>query len=516
MKSGLSLINWTKNRMEFFESSGNWIIALGKTLVHSLWIGLLILSMLKIVLQFVPGRHSALRYRMALTSLILYVGSVTMLFFSLYSPSEAEPTGGSAPSIDPFSITLFESFALEGGRSAVRIICYICSYIYFSGILVMLIRSAFSIKYMRALRKSGTPVEGRWSDRFNQIREKIGIRQKVDLLRSEAINSPALIGLVKPAIIVPAGMLTQLPVGQVETILMHELYHLRRFDFLVNLIQLVVEALFFYNPAVWTISHQIRTEREKCCDDRVLEVVGQPEDYARALYQLAQQHLGFSSLAPSANGTDQYQLFNRIKRILNQSTMKTNIREKLYALLLMAGGVIILFTLSGFSQGFSVIQYDYFTQKVTVVPDESPADPVVMALPDTIPKPVKEELEVVEEELETVKELELIEEAEAAKLEALEEIDWEEIKKEIELSKVHLDSIMKDIDFDFDFDFDVDIDLEEMRIDLEQAMKEMKEINWDQIHKELEKSMAELEKIDVEQIRIEVEKAMKELESEKE
>lgn len=95
-------------------------------------------------------------------------------------------------------------------------------------------------------------------------------------MESGIITVPALVGYIKPVILVPAGMLSNLSVSQVETILMHELYHLRRFDAIANMIQLLIENIFFYNPAVWAISNIIRTEREKCCDDRVLDSCGDP------------------------------------------------------------------------------------------------------------------------------------------------------------------------------------------------------------------------------------------------
>jgi hypothetical protein len=319
---------------------------------------------------------------------------------------------------------------------------------------------------------------------------------------------------------------------------------------------------------VWIISKQIRIEREKCCDDAVLEKTSRPEEYATALYQLAQQYRGVSSLSPSAAGTNQYYLLKRIKRILNQSTMKSNIREKLYALLLMAGGVILLFTLSGFSQGLSIIHHDYFSREMAqktgesrsadVVPILSPAGPVTnpdpipatipdpvpetIVAPDTVPDLQKEEKEkAMQEALEEIDWEEIKEEIESAKQQALEEIDWEEIKKdmeaarkevmedidwdeikkdmeqarlkafeeidwesikkEMENSRIHMDSVMKDFDFDFDIDFEeFDFDFEEFDIDL------------DQLKLDLEKAMEDMKNIDFEKMKADIEKSLAEIE----
>lgn len=563
--------------MALFESSGNWIIALGKTLVFSLLIGFLILSVLKVLLQFVSGKHSGKRYWMAVFSLMIYSVSVGLMFFSFYSPVTVFSNEAKTAVSEILSGGMLQNLAVNDQRSTLVILYMSSTYLYFCGILVMLIRLLISIRSIRGLKTTGTIVEGDWAQRFIQLKYMVGVRQKVDLLLSDRIRVPGLIGVFKPAIIIPASMLTHLPVGQVETILLHELYHLKRLDYLMNSVQLFLEVLFFYNPAVWIISQQIRIEREKCCDDGVVEKTSRPEDYANALYQVAQQHQVISSLSTSAAGTNQYHLLNRIKRILNQSTMKSNIREKLSALLLMAGGFVLLFTLSGFSQGFSIIQNDYISQEVAqdseetkdsqrdsnVVPLETitrasgileekqamsateiveiPEPPETILAPDTVPdirsvereKAMQEAMdeidwEEIKKEIETAKQQALEEidweeikrDVETARKEALEEIDWDEIKKEMENSRIHLDSVMKHIDFDFDFDSDEDfdfdfdfehefnIDLDQLKLDLEKAMEEIKNIDYEQMKADIKKSLDEIETIDVDKIREDIEKAM--------
>ena len=487
--------------MEFFEASGNWAVALGKTLIHSLWIGLLLLSILKIILQTIPGRYSNIRYRIATISLLIFLSSVVTLFLLLFVPLQAQTTAMTATQKFPGVIPHIQYISGNIGRSPVILLYTICSYIYFTGILIMLIRSINSFRQIHKLKREGVPIPGIWYERFLQIKNSMGIRRNVLLLESDRIYVPSVIGLLKPAVIVPVGMFTHLSPDQVETILMHELYHLRRFDFLVNLIQLVVEAIFFYNPAVWTISKMIRTERENCCDDRVIQSCGDPLAYARALFQLAEHHQLFHTLVPGALGSDQYQLFNRIKRILNQKNMKTNIREKLLSLLIMAGGVIILLIVSGFSSGFSIVKHSDSRQvltasNVTLLPESIQTEAIVL---DTIP--VSEE-----KSPEKIDHAEIEKEMEAAKKEALAEIDWEEIKQEVEKARIEamesIDWEELQMDFDFDFDFDVDIDMEAIKIEIKQTMKELEEVDWESIRQDMEKS---LEEIDWEEINKEME-----------
>jgi bla regulator protein BlaR1 len=545
--------------MEFFEASGNWTVALGKTMVHSLWIGLLLLSVLKITLQVLPGRYSLLRYRLTTGSLFLFIGTVVALFIFLYAPMQTQ-LGMNQPALQiPVLVPFIQGLSVHSGNSPVMLICTICCYIYFAGILFMFIRSILSFSVIRQMKRNGVLVQHEWYDRFLHLKYSLGIRKRVTLLESESLSVPALVGLFKPAIIVPVGMFTHLPADQVETILLHELHHLKRFDFLVNIMQSVVEGLFFYNPAVWTISQMIRTERENCCDDRVIQSCGDPIVYARALFQLAGHHQPFNNLMPGAGGTDQFQLFNRIKRILNQTTMKTNIREKLFSLMLLAGAMIILFTVSGFSSGFSIIRHHDSRmdeepsrntssvlpmQKPVLVLDTIPApDPVPEAVPEPeqLTEKEKEEIkkeiqaakeaiaeidwEAIEMEIQAAKEEALSEidweemkkEVEAAKVEALESIDWEEIKKEMEAArleamesidweeiqkdiantKIDIDSMMQEMDFDLDFDFDFDMD--ELMNDLEESMREIENIDLEAMHRDIEKSMQE---IDFEEIRL--------------
>ena len=190
--------------------------------------------------------------------------------------------------------------------------------------------------------------------------------------------------------------------------------------------------------------------------------------------------------------------------------MKTNIREKLFSILLMAGGVIILLTISGFSSGFSIVKHNDSKQEASIqsVTSQLVQAPIPIMGQDTIPLPdpdapekieqaeLEKEIEVAKMEpmkvLEEVNWEEIKKEMELAQQEAIESIDWEELKKEMEVAKqqamesidweelkldlaetrIHVDSIMQD----FDFDFDLDIDMEDIKVEMEEAMKEIENI----------------------------------------
>jgi beta-lactamase regulating signal transducer with metallopeptidase domain len=144
----------------------------------------------------------------------------------------------------------------------------------------------------------------------------LGIRRPVALLESAAVAVPAVIGWLRPVVLVPASALAGLTPQQLELILAHELAHVRRNDYLVNLVQAVVETLLFYHPAAWWMSRQVRREREHCCDDLAVAVAGNRLEYARALAVLEELRAAPLRLAPAATGPAHGVLLSRIRRLL--------------------------------------------------------------------------------------------------------------------------------------------------------------------------------------------------------
>jgi hypothetical protein len=395
------------------------------------------------------------------------------------------------------------------------------------------------------MKQSGFPVQESWQIRFAQLKVSLGIPKKVALMESHKLTSPSLIGFLKPVILVPAGMFSNLSVSQVETILLHELYHLRRFDTLVNVMQLIIENLFFYNPAVWAISKIVRNEREKCCDDRVLNSCKDPLNYAKALYQVAGHNQQLTHLTPGAGGSDQFQLLTRIKRILNQGAMKNTIREKLFSLLILAGGLLIMLTVTGFSSGFSIVKDKGAWQKVRISQSTDPqamaepatetatepavesiaepiTNPTLVQVADTVPEvenepeelekidweEIKKELEEARLEIKEIDWEEIKKEMEEARIEALEEIDWEEIKKEMEEARIEaleeidwekirmeMEEFKIDLDslkLDLDFDFDIDVDIDKIK---EEVSRSMQDINWEELEADMTRAKVKLDSL---------------------
>ncbi len=153
----------------------------------------------------------------------------------------------------------------------------------------------------------------RWQEALKRLARELRISRPVMLLESYLTEAPVTLGYFAPVILVPAGVLAGFPAAQMEAILLHELAHIRRHDYLVNVLQRAVEALLFYHPAVWWFSHVMRVERENCCDDAVVSIHGNAHAYASALAALEQTRWGGKEPALAATGGS---LVKRIRRLL--------------------------------------------------------------------------------------------------------------------------------------------------------------------------------------------------------
>jgi beta-lactamase regulating signal transducer with metallopeptidase domain len=146
-----------------------------------------------------------------------------------------------------------------------------------------------------------------------RLSRRLHIGRPVALLQSAGVDVPTVIGWMRPVILLPVSALAGLSTTQVEAILAHELAHIRRHDYLVNLLQTFLETLLFYHPAVWWLSRQIRDERENCCDDLAVSLCGDPVAYARALADLEEHRGAPAQLVLAASGGA---LLNRVRRLL--------------------------------------------------------------------------------------------------------------------------------------------------------------------------------------------------------
>jgi len=190
------------------------------------------------------------------------------------------------------------------------------------------------------LRRRGTQApDAGFAEVCRQWSKRLGILRNVQLLESKYITEPLTLGFWKPVVLFPAGMLLQLSPAQVEALLLHELAHVRRYDYLVNLLQMSLDVCFFYHPLFWLLSGETRSRREDCCDDTVLRYTGDRLGYARVLTELKLQPVHpQNAFAMTATGKNNFSM--RILRIAGITPQRSN-RANLLFLLLLLGGVAL-------------------------------------------------------------------------------------------------------------------------------------------------------------------------------
>jgi beta-lactamase regulating signal transducer with metallopeptidase domain len=191
----------------------------------------------------------------------------------------------------------------------------VCAWL--AGVLLHLSRFAGAWLLVRRLRLSAAPVPERFEELLARVSGRLRVRRAVRLCQSALVEVPTVVGHLRPLILIPAGALLGLTPRQLEAVLAHELAHVRRYDYAVNLLQTAVETLLFYHPAARWLSRRVRAEREHACDDAAVEATGDVLLYARALAALEHLRAGAkppAALALAANGGS---LMQRIQRLVN-------------------------------------------------------------------------------------------------------------------------------------------------------------------------------------------------------
>ena len=330
------------------------IDAIGITLINSIWQGLMVLVVLWLLLQVIPKPKVQLKYWLSVTAL------TAILFWSGYTfINQLVPVAEAGQSVitNPGRIdlayasqTLMEfsvvtAFKEQLGQWTFWLQPYMDTIvvIWLAGVMLFLIRLQGSVYYLRRLQSIGTqPVSPGWQSKIEELSDRLGIAKRVQAFESTIAGIPMVIGHLKPVILIPAGMLSGLPPREIEAILAHELAHVKRFDYLINMVQTVVESILFFNPAVWWISHTIRKHREHCCDDVAVQYCGNQLEYANAL-----SNLGAWSLKTPALGMGLFknknELLMRIKRLVYPQTGSRTVKEKLIP------GAILMLTLMCFT-----------------------------------------------------------------------------------------------------------------------------------------------------------------------
>ena len=285
--------------------------ALGWTLFHSLWQGALAALILLAVALIVPSPRA--RYAWACAALSGVLAGFALTFCLLWSQGSGAVT--TIPhAIPPAPLVGNQSPPGPPARFPIADVLPWLAPFWFAGVLVFHLRGVAGWMAAARLRRRGVcRAPGPWPQRLQHLAARLRVSRPVALLETCLADVPLVVGYLRPAILMPVGMLAGMPAAQVEAILLHELAHVRRRDYLANLLQTVAEGFLFYHPAIWWISRVIRAEREKCCDDLVVAASGDACEYAAALAALEQTRWAADRAALAATGGS---LVERIRRLL--------------------------------------------------------------------------------------------------------------------------------------------------------------------------------------------------------
>jgi beta-lactamase regulating signal transducer with metallopeptidase domain len=306
--------------------------AIGWSLLHLVWEATIVAGILAAVLALMSRRSANARYVVSCAALALLP---LLAFVTAYRAYDApSPVAGSpavaaqdASPIVPAATTpaaAITSFLVPADDSSPHMIGTLAArargwlpqivLLWLAGVTFFSIRLLVSwTRVQRLARASAQPAAASWQRAASRLASALRLRRAISLVESAAVEVPTVIGWLRPMILLPASTLTGLTAEQIEMVLAHELAHIRRHDFFVNLMQTVVETLMFYHPAAWWMSRRIRVERENCCDDLAIAVCGNPLQYARALTRLEELRAAQTELAVAANGGS---LLSRIRRLV--------------------------------------------------------------------------------------------------------------------------------------------------------------------------------------------------------
>lgn len=327
-----------------------WISRIGWVLIHTLWQFAVVAAAALILQRIFQRRSAAVQYCVLLAAMAAIVAAPVVTCF-LVSPTEPppviakaavpansqkSPTVGQASGSMPIATQPAASPPLPTpnpqplaaadaadpsvtsswwARQADRIRPWLPEIVllWFAGVFLASMRPLVSWRTMRRLRRTGVSAAGEAIEiAVARIAQRLKIARTVEVLQSALVQTPIVLGYFRPVILLPVCVLTGLSPLQLESILAHELAHIRRHDYLVNLLQTLVETLFFYHPAVWWLSRQIRNERENCCDDVAMSLSASRAEYGRALLAIEELRAAPTALSLAARGGS---LLSRIRRI---------------------------------------------------------------------------------------------------------------------------------------------------------------------------------------------------------
>ena len=354
--------------------------ALGWALIHSLWQCAAIALLYAVFSLASRGVNANVRYLGAAFALLAMPLSAAATFLALWNHHDPAAVAALAP-VRPVLVLPAVHLLLPANAPA-RPLPYLPAIVWswLAGVVLMSTWSAAGwLAAQRWKRRANRALPEVWQSRMAALASQLEVRRAVRVCESALAQVPAVIGWIRPVILIPAAALINLSVPELEAVLAHELAHIRRLDYVANLVQSAIESLMFYHPAVWWISKRIRAERENCCDDLAVSACGNKLVYARALAALEELR-AVPQFAMAATGGS---LLHRVRRLLGQDTPR---RRSLPVWIALAAVLITVLAVSGGIRLRAQNQPAASTP-APAAPPAPPARPAAKARAPRTPKP---------------------------------------------------------------------------------------------------------------------------------
>jgi bla regulator protein blaR1 len=405
--------------------SAEFIRAFALTLFHSLWQGALFAVVTAGLILILRKYRPALRYAVLYALMILFPVFLIATFLVVYHPESVQGTirkNYQTSSLQAADYQAGEMLAAAGTDPVKALYLSVVQFfennarffvlVWLAGFLLFLVRFTGSVFYVYRLKNSQVfKVDYQWNTRLMRLSERLGLDKTVRLAESGLARVPMTIGYLKPVILLPIGTLSGVPPQQIDAILLHELAHILRKDYLLNIIQSVIELLFFYHPFTWWISGLIRQEREHICDDLAVNINQDHINYIKALTTMEELNSKSPLLANAITGSKK-KLLIRVKRLIKPVKMRKGIGEGIIAFLLLISLVSALslnalsvvpssFDLTGRESGERLYNFLPFTPGPpdTITAVSSTGKVKISVYTDTVSEGQKETLEMIAESL---------------------------------------------------------------------------------------------------------------------
>jgi bla regulator protein BlaR1 len=313
---------------------------LGITIIHSLWQGLLIYIVLRLIFLSIPSLSSLKRYNLSSLALFCMTAWFVCTFYTEsqvydWSPSKIIYISPAAAGLN-FHITASAHLTTTFYDTLKTYLPYI-SILYAIGLIINLSKLGLAWNKIRVIKKTMIAADT-LQQRIDSISKQLNIKKRIQVSYSRMVDVPCVIGYFKPILLLPITLIFQLSAEEIETILLHELSHIKSNDYVVNIVQQIISVVLFFNPFAQLIGRIISTERENRCDDLVVETSGNPLTYAYALLKLEEARQGELKLALAAT-QNKHHLLTRIERIMKTKQPIGNIRHILLAIVIFAGSL---------------------------------------------------------------------------------------------------------------------------------------------------------------------------------